>query len=673
MKPQQINELFNTLERLKSEYADKDFDIIVMQTKQEALDRQRRDWRPPEMTFDKCHIGMVMPAIGADGNIYPCCHNIGYGTLGVIGHISEGSFLEVWNSPNRARLMQKTPKKHCLLCSHGDNRINHFMNFLAQEAEENPGFLDWIEQEYIPGLMMKGSPLTAAKVLINLRDKGITEVSRKYFIEKYRKAYSPRTVDREIRSLRLIGLISDKGKLRLAEKYKNITEEDLERMNRAAEKIVPKGLDRWTLDDLAKDKISQIREAVEQAVVDSRGKGRSRFKFRSLWLITLFTVLVVNSPLFGAVGDIIKSGQQAGWGGIFGLGLWGILICAVTVVGVSAIYREVGLAGSGIVEVERVRLSETLGLETLWQTLKSLFEGGQRTVAAIGQRAQESAKGRWGWVVPQKRPTQDQIRRLMELAEELRGMMPQLRTQEFSYPQNPEIISKMLVWSPEEMAGKVEEIEKLARMVRRDYERGEITEVVVIEEAGEYARGGPIITGKLRGYPEIRVLQAICPEAVWEIERKINLEKALFVTSSLGPAYQYFYRKLIRLLEGKGIPAKQIASQVGKHFVGIGEPNTPIATEAKKSKFFKVFNVPEGRSAPYSVFSYQGLVPLALAGVNIKSFVESGKMAEAMCSRKDLRKNPGVKLTLLLEEMRQAGKQIVLVLPEELKGFGEAW
>jgi radical SAM protein with 4Fe4S-binding SPASM domain len=152
MKPQQIDELFNTLERLKSEYADKGFDIIVMQTKQEALNRQRRDWRPPEMTFEKCHIGMVMPAIGADGNIYPCCH-IGYGVLGSIGHISEGSFLEVWNSPNRARLMQKMPKKHCLLCTGGNARVNYFMNFLAKEVEENPGFLDWIEQEYIPKVL----------------------------------------------------------------------------------------------------------------------------------------------------------------------------------------------------------------------------------------------------------------------------------------------------------------------------------------------------------------------------------------------------------------------------------------------------------------------------------------------------------------------------------------
>jgi len=431
-------------------------------------------------------------------------------------------------------------------------------------------------------------------------------------------------------------------------------------------------LERMRLALFDEGKMQLLAEKGESSAVLPQPK-RTSISFLTLLFGGLIISLFMNSVVFGAVGEIVKDGQQVGWGGIFEfgfrLGLWVILAFAVTVVGARAIYQQVGLAGTGLVEAERVRLPQVLGLEAVWQALKSLFEGGWSVVAAIGQREQESAKGRWDWVVSQKRPTQDEIRRLMELAEKLRGMVPELRMQEISYEQNPEIIRQMLAWTPEEMAGKVEEIEEFGRMVRGAYERGEITEVVVIEEAGEYARVGPSITRRLRGYLEIHVLRATRPEAVWEIERRINLEKTLFVVSSLGPAYRYFYKKLIRLLEDKGIPAKEIASQVGRRFVGIGEPNAPIAREAKESKFLKIFNVPEGRSAPYSVFSYRGLVPLALAGVNIKNFVESGKIGEAMCREKDLKENPGAQLTLLLEDMRQ----IVLVLPEQLKGFGEAW
>jgi len=436
-----------------------------------------------------------------------------------------------------------------------------------------------------------------------------------------------------------------------------------------------KGLSKIKVDNLSMRSVT--REKLEKLLKEGKREKWSSTRIWSLLFGGFIISLFMNKAVFAGLREIVRNGPQAGWDNIFGfpfgLGLLGVLACGIAVIGARALCREVSLAGSPLVEVERVRLPQVLGLEAVRQALKPLLGTGLGPVAAIGQREQESAKGRWDWVVSQKRPTQDEIRRLMELAEKLRVVMPELRTQEISYPTNPKIISQMLVWSPEEMAGKVEEIEELAEMVREAYERGKITEVVVIEEAGEHARVGPIITGKLRGYPAIRVLKANRPEVVWEFERKINLEKTLFVTSSLGPAYQYFYRKLIRLLEGKGIGAKEIASQVGKHFVGIGEPNTPIAREAKKTKFLKIFNVPAGRSAPYSVFSYQGLVPLALAGVNIKSFVESGKMAEAMCREKDLRKNPGAQLTLLLEEMRQDGKKIVLVLPEQLKGFGEAW
>ncbi|MDH5770269.1 MAG: tetratricopeptide repeat protein, partial [Candidatus Bathyarchaeota archaeon] len=114
----------------------------------------------------------------------------------------------------------------------------------------------------------KGSPLQAAKVLIKLRDdKRITEVSRKKFLEIYRKDFSNRIVDYEIKSLRLVGLIDpDKGIIRLAEKYKDITEEELDRMNEAAQEIIAKGLDRWRLDDIPTKDISVIKEKLASIV-----------------------------------------------------------------------------------------------------------------------------------------------------------------------------------------------------------------------------------------------------------------------------------------------------------------------------------------------------------------------------------------------------------------------
>ncbi|MDH5174572.1 MAG: hypothetical protein OEW43_04870, partial [Elusimicrobiota bacterium] len=138
-------------------------------------------------------------------------------------------------------------------------------------------------------------------------------------------------------------------------------------------------------------------EKTSSEKTDTGGKDKSKKRsFMSILLGGLGILLVMSSDVFGAVGEIIKSGQHAGWGNIagfpFGLGLWVVLACAVAVVGVSAVYQKVSLAGTGLVEVEQVRLPQVLGLERrpwkvaptrVWQALARLFEGGRGFVAAI--------------------------------------------------------------------------------------------------------------------------------------------------------------------------------------------------------------------------------------------------------------------------------------------------
>ena len=78
----------------------------------------------------------------------------------------------------------------------------------------------------------KGSPLSLLHLLISLRGQGITEVKRSELISTYRMTFSPRTVDREINSLFLLGVITRKrGVVRFAPQYQNITSADANRMN----------------------------------------------------------------------------------------------------------------------------------------------------------------------------------------------------------------------------------------------------------------------------------------------------------------------------------------------------------------------------------------------------------------------------------------------------------
>ncbi|MBA7510082.1 Glucose-6-phosphate isomerase [subsurface metagenome] len=126
---------------------------------------------------------------------------------------------------------------------------------------------------------------------------------------------------------------------------------------------------------------------------------------RRLWSLLFggFVIsLIINSDVFGAVGDIIRNGPQARWGSTFeipfGLGLWGLFICAVTGVGVWAIYREVGLATVGLMGEERVTLPKALSLDIVQRALAPLSGRGLEPVAAIAQQKQERIEGRMGWL-----------------------------------------------------------------------------------------------------------------------------------------------------------------------------------------------------------------------------------------------------------------------------------
>jgi hypothetical protein len=305
----------------------------------------------------------------------------------------------------------------------------------------------------------------------------------------------------------------------------------------------------------------------------------------------------------------------------------------------------------------------SVGLRVVWQALKSLFEGAQKFVAAIFHKPSKRKELRMSWLGPQEELSQEKIREIMELAR-------QLLVKEGFYQENPEI-SQLLGWTslPEQMAGEVGRIEKFARMVRRSYERV----VVIGEEARQYAEVAAAIAGERRGYPEISVLKSTRPEAVRKkMESEINLEKTLFVVSSAEPV-EYLYEKLTQFYKARGTSVEEIVSQIGKHFVAIAETNAPFAEEASKREFLRTFNVPEGISGSSAMFSEGALFTLALAGVDIKGFVENGIKGMEICREENPEENLAVRLAGFQEAMRETGREIVLVLPEELEGLGEVW
>jgi transaldolase/glucose-6-phosphate isomerase len=179
-------------------------------------------------------------------------------------------------------------------------------------------------------------------------------------------------------------------------------------------------------------------------------------------------------------------------------------------------------------------------------------------------------------------------------------------------------IQKRLGWldSPREFLERVEEIQAVAELVRREG----FKHTVILGMGGSslcpevFER----TFGAARGWPELVVLDNTDPYAIAHLLSQIEPTRSLFVISSKSGStietisfYRYFYDTLAGR---SGIP--------GRSFLAITDPETWLAKEAGAKRFRHCFLNPPGIPGRYSALSYFGLVPMALMGIDIKTFLE---------------------------------------------------
>jgi len=118
-------------------------------------------------------------------------------------------------------------------------------------------------------------------------------------------------------------------------------------------------------------------------------------------------------------------------------------------------------------------------------------------------------------------------------------------------------------------------------------------------------------------YPEFIMLDNTDPAAVKTVQDAVNLESTLFLVGSKSGTttetisyYHYFYEQA----------KNAVGDDVGKHFVAITDPGTPLVDEAKERNFRRTFLNPHDIGGRYSVLSYFGLLPMALMGIDINAY-----------------------------------------------------
>jgi glucose-6-phosphate isomerase len=172
--------------------------------------------------------------------------------------------------------------------------------------------------------------------------------------------------------------------------------------------------------------------------------------------------------------------------------------------------------------------------------------------------------------------------------------------------------------------------------------------------------------GDKTGYPKLLVLDSTHPDQILEIERSIDLSKTLFIVSSksgttLEPEcyLEYFWNALSIKGDDRRL-----------QFAAITDPGTPLEKLGDERGFRHVFANPPDIGGRYSVLSYFGMVPAALAGINIEEIL-SRASSEVGISRSEEERNSPLAFGIFLGHFALHGRdKLTIVTPPELRSFG---
>ena len=237
-------------------------------------------------------------------------------------------------------------------------------------------------------------------------------------------------------------------------------------------------------------------------------------------------------------------------------------------------------------------------------------------------------------------------------------------------PEIAEKIANRLGWldAPAKMLSHVREIERFAREVAKEGIR-----YVVLLGMGGSSLCPEVCAktfGSKKGYPELLVLDNTNPDAVRSVEKRIDLERSLFIAASKSGSTietNSFYLYFKDLLVKRGI------AEIGSHFIAITDPGTSLVELGKKEKFRRVFENPSDIGGRFSALSLFGLVPMALIGVDIRSML--GRVIAGILDKGTVvqaKYHPAIRLGTWMATMAAAGNdKLTFLISEKISSFGD--
>ena len=167
--------------------------------------------------------------------------------------------------------------------------------------------------------------------------------------------------------------------------------------------------------------------------------------------------------------------------------------------------------------------------------------------------------------------------------------------------------------------------------------------------------------GKIKGFPELHVLDSTDPAQIKAIEKKVDLKSTICIVSSksgstLEPNIykQYFFEQVKKKVGEK---------EVGNRFIAITDPGSKMQHVAENDKFRKIFMGVSSIGGRYSALSNFGMVPGAIMGIDIPKFLKNtAEMVKACGADAAADVNPGVVLGAILGTAANHGRDKVTII-----------
>lgn len=214
---------------------------------------------------------------------------------------------------------------------------------------------------------------------------------------------------------------------------------------------------------------------------------------------------------------------------------------------------------------------------------------------------------------------------------------------------------------------KIDEINKF----RDEIIQEGFTHVLLLGMGGS-SLASEVMSLTFRGHSEglnLSILDSTDPRQIKLAEENNPPGKTIFIVSSKSGGttevqafLRYFYDQM-KIFAG---------NEAGKYFIAITDSGTELSRQAKELNFRNIFYADPSVGGRFSALTAFGLVPAALMGVEIETFLQKTKEFTYSCRPGVAAgRNPGLVLGVILAEAAQKGiDKLTIIAEEPYRSFG---